>query len=145
VRPCGSLFECSPILTPVLGIVGFLAVAGVLLGLVVLYRSRARGYVVAVVDVVHTANLGRGSKLGIGFVRNEPRGPVTGIIADRSGSADIRIRYRGGDRFEVTDRVGRHAATSGEPVVARDALGVPHAIVLRRFAPGTSSVASNAN
>ena len=35
-----------------------------------LYRDRSRrGYVVAVVDVIHTANLGHGSKLGIAFVR----------------------------------------------------------------------------
>jgi hypothetical protein len=143
VRPCGSLLECNSVLSPILGIVGFLAVAGVLLALLVLYRGRARGYVVAVVDVVHTANLGRGSKLGIGFVRDRPKGSVTGIVADRSSSADIRIRYRGGDRFDVIDRAGRHAAIAGEPVVARDSLGVPHAIVLRRFAPGTSSVPSS--
>jgi hypothetical protein len=89
--------------------------------------------VVAVVDVVHTTKLGYGSRLGIGFVRDRPDGPVTGIVADRTRKADIRIRHRSHDRFEVTDGADQHFATAGQPVLAVDSLGVPHEVILRRF------------
>ena len=139
VRPCGSLLECNPGAAPFLGILGFGGVGGLLLALFALYRGRTRGYVVAVVDVVHTANLGSGSRLGIGFVRTRPGGPVTGIVADRSRNADFRIRHRRGDRFELTDRNGRHAAASGERIVAIDAKGQAHEVVLRGFHTATAS------
>jgi hypothetical protein len=142
VRPCGSLLECNPAVSPVLGLLGFLSLGGLLAVLLALYRGRTRGYVVAVVDVVHTANLGQGSRLGIGFVRALPRGPVTGIVADRTGNADVRIRHRGGDGFEVTDRVGRHVAISGQPVITIDSLGVHHEVLLRRFRTATAAPVS---
>ncbi|MDO8485560.1 MAG: fibronectin type III domain-containing protein [Candidatus Limnocylindrales bacterium] len=143
VRPCGSLLECNPAIPPILGLVGFLLLGGLLATLVALYRDRTRGYVVAVVDVVHTANLGPGSRLGIGFVRARPGGPVTGIVADRTGNADVRIRHRGGDRFEVSDRVDQHVATSGQPVIMTDSLGVRHQVILRRFRTATASPVSS--
>src|SRR3990170_2621580 len=142
VRPCGSLLECNPVIPPILGLLGFLSLGGILAALFALYRDRTRGYVVAVVDVVHTANLGYGSRLGIGFVRARPRGPVTGIVADRSRSAEVRIRYRGGDRFEVTDKVDRYVAMSGQPVITIDSLGVRHEVVLRGFRTATASPVS---
>lgn len=143
VRPCGSLLECNPVIPPILVLLGFLSLGGILAALVALYRDRTRGYVVAVVDVVHTANLGHGSRLGIGFVRARPGGPVTGIVADRSRSADVRIRYRGGDRFEVTDRVDRYVAMSGEPVITIDSRGVRHEVILRGFRTATASPVSS--
>ena len=48
-------------------VLGVVLAGGVLLMLVGLVRVRRRGYVLAVVDVVYTANLGYGRKLGIGF------------------------------------------------------------------------------
>jgi len=143
VRPCGSLTECNPVMTPVLGLVGFLSLGGLLTALIALYRSRTRGYVVAVVDGVHSTNLGYGSSLGIRFVRAGQRGPVTGIVSDRSRNAELRIRYRGGDRFEVTDRIKRHVAMSGEPVITTDALGGRHSVVLRSFHTASASPVSN--
>jgi hypothetical protein len=143
VRPCGSLLECNPVIPPFLGLLGLLSLGGILVALLALYRGRTRGYVVAVVDVVHTANLGHGSRLGIGFVRARPRGPVTGIVADRSRKADVRIRYRGGDRFEVTDRVDRYVAMSGQPVITIDSLGVRHEVILRGFRTATASPVSS--
>ena len=143
VRPCGSLLECNPGTPPILGLLGFLSLGGILAALLALYRGRTRGYVIAVVDVVHTTNLGHGSKLGIGFVRARPGGPVTGIVADRTGNADVRIRHRGGDRFEVTDRVDHHVAMSGQPVITTDSLGVRHEVVLRRFRTATASTVSS--
>ena len=143
VRPCGSLLECNPGIPPILELVGFLSLGGLLAALLALYRGRTRGYVVAVVDFAHTTNLGYGSRLGIGFVRSWPRGPVTGIVADRTGSADVRIRHRGGDRFEVTDRVDRHVAISGQPVITIDSLGVRHQVVLTRFRTATAATVSS--
>ncbi len=142
VRPCGSLLECNPVIPTILGLLGFLSLGGICATLLALYRGRTRGYVIAVVDVVHTVNLGHGSRSGIRLVRAHPRGPVTGIVADPSESADLRIRHRGGDRFEVTDRVDRHVAMSGQPVITIDALGVRHEVILRRFRTATASLVS---
>jgi hypothetical protein len=142
VRPCGSLVECSPVALPILGLFGFVALAGLLAALVALFREGRRGYVVAVVDVIHTANLGNRSKLGIGFVREGPRGEVTGIVADPAKKAEVRIRQRRGDRFEVTDKANRYLTGSGEPIVVVDSRGVRHQIILRRFSTATASAAS---
>jgi hypothetical protein len=143
VRPCGSVLDCNTVLRPILGLIALLLASGILVVLVLLYRERNRGYVVAVVDVVHTANLGHGSKLGIGFVRAPGTRRVTGIVADRGPNAEIRIRLRRGGRFEVTDRVGRHVTTSGEPIVAADSVGVRHELVLRAFATNAASTVSS--
>jgi Fibronectin type III domain len=144
VTPCGSLFECNPAAGPIAGILGFLALGGLLVALVVLYRQRRGGYVVAVVDVVHIANLGRGSRLGIGFIRSPVTKRVTGIVADRGPKADIRIRQLSGGRFEVIDRVGRHVTAPGEPVLAADAVGARHELILRAFATKAASPVSSA-
>jgi hypothetical protein len=133
VRPCGSPFECTPVLVPIAGIFG-LVVLGVIAFLVAAFlRSRRRGYVVAVVDVVHTANLGHGSKTGIRFVKDPSTRRLTGLIADRGPEADIRIRHLGGGRFVVRDRLGRRIATAGESIITADSVGVRHELVLRAF------------
>ena len=142
VRPCGTTLDCNPVLAPVLGVLGILLVGGLILVLVAFARSRRRGYVLAIVDVVHTANLGYGSKLGIGFVRDPLSKRVTAVVADRSPTADIRIRHRGGGRFVVTDRHGRHVATDGEPVMAVDSVGARHEVVLRAFNTKAASAES---
>ena len=120
VRPCGSGFECTPILVPVTGGVGVLLLVGLGMLIVALVRSRQRGYVVAVVDVVHTANLGHGSKLGIRSLKDPATKRLTGLVADRGPEADIKIRHVGRDRFVIEDRLGRHNATSGEAVITAD-------------------------
>ena len=143
VKPCGSLMECNGVVAPVVGILGVVLVGGLLAVLVALYRERRRGYVVATVDVVHTANLGHGSRLGIGFVRDPRSRQVTGIVADRGPDAEIHIRQLRGGRFEVTDGVGRvHVTTSGEPIVAVVA-GVRHELVLLAFATNAASPVSS--
>jgi hypothetical protein len=68
---------------------------------------------------------------------------VTGIASDRSRKADLRIRLRGGDQFELTDRDRKYVVSSGEAVVAADALGTRHQIILRRFRGATASAFSN--
>jgi hypothetical protein len=112
---------------------------GILLSLIALYRGRTAGYVVAVVDVIHTVNLGGGRNLGIELVRAPGSRTVTGILGQRGPTADFRIRKLRGDRFEVTDKVGRHAMASGESIVVVDSKGVRHALVLRAFATGTAA------
>lgn len=138
-KPCRSAFECNPILAPILGVLGALLLGGLLAAVFTLYRNRPRGYVVAVVDVVHTVNLGHGSTLGIAFIRDPQGGRVIGIEADGSPSAEIRIRYQGNDRFEVTDAAGRHTAEAGRPVIVVDRGRAPHEIVLRAFRTATAS------
>jgi hypothetical protein len=133
VRPCGSPLQCNPLLTPILGVVAVGLVGAVALMLVALVRIRRRGHVLAVVDGVHTANLGFGSKLGIAFLYTPGGKQVTGVVADSSPTADIRIRNHGGGRFVVTDRYGPHDATDGVPIIAADARGGRHDVVLRAF------------
>jgi hypothetical protein len=138
VKPCGSLLECNALLTPILGILGVVLAGGLLAVLVALIRERRRGYVVAVVDVVHTVNLGQGSRLGIRLERAPGNKVVTGIVADRGKAADITIRQLGGGRFAVRDTRGRHVTKSGEPVVVV-AAGGRHELVLWAFATNTAA------
>jgi len=138
VKPCGSTLECNSVLVPVLGGLGIVLLGGLFLTLVALLRGRTQGYVVAVVDVVHTANIGHGSNLGIAFVRAPDR-RVTGIVAERGKQADIRIRHLRSGGFVVRDRLGRHVVADGEPVVVADSVGVRHRLVLQAFATNAAS------
>ena len=133
VRPCGSTLECNSAVLPVLAIVGLLLVVGLLLAFIYLFRGRSEGHVVAVLDVVHTANIGHGSSLGIAFVRDPSTRAVTGIVADRGPQADVRIRKLRGGRFRVTDGRRRHDVADGEALVIADSVGVKHGLVLRAF------------
>jgi hypothetical protein len=142
VRPCGSTLECSPVLVPVVGVLGIVLVVGLFLVLVALARIRRRGYVLAVVDVVHTANLGYGSRLGMGFVHAPDTRQVTDVVAEKGKAADIKIRHLGGGRFELTDRHGRHAAIDGEPIIVTDSVGGRHEVVLRAFHTNAASAVS---
>jgi hypothetical protein len=143
VRPCGSLLECNEALPPILALLLLLALGAILVVAYMLYRDRTRGYVVAVVDVVHSANLGHGTNLGIAFTRAWNSGPVTGIAADRGPGADIRIRRRGRDRFEVSDGASRIVATSGQAIIVVDSLGIRHDVTLRDFHTATASPVSS--
>jgi hypothetical protein len=139
VRPCSGLLDCNPIVAPLLaGIVGLLTL-GILLALFGIYRERSRGYVLAVVDVVHTANLGKGSRLGIELVRAPGSRQVTGIVANRNQAADFRIRPLGGGRFLVTDKARRQEVASGDPVVVVDSIGGRHELILRAFSTNAAS------
>ena len=141
VTPCGSALECNGLVQPLMVLLGIVLAGGLLVASIALLRERPRGYVVAVIDVVHSANLGHGSRLGFDFVRDPATRAVIGIVASRDSKAEIRIRQRRGDRFEVTDRRGRHVAVAGEPIVAIDASGGRHQLVLRAFATNAASVA----
>ncbi len=133
IRPCGSTLECNAALLPVLAVVGLLLAIGLLAAFIYLFRGRSGGHVVAVLDVVHTANIGHGSNLGIAFVRAPDTRAVIGIVADRGPHADIRIRKLRGGRFRVTDKSRRHVVADGEALVIADSVGVKHGLVLRAF------------
>ncbi len=139
VKPCGSAFECNPILTPILGGLVALLVLGTAAALFALYRGRTTGHVIAVVDVIHTANIGHGSTLGISFVRTPGGRNITGIVADRGSGAEVRIRQLRGGRFIVRDRTGRHESQDGESLAIVDSLGVRHTLLLRAFATSAAS------
>lgn len=139
VRPCGSTLECSALLLPVIGGLGAVLLGGILLALIALFRGRTTGYVVAVADVVHSANIGHGSNLGIAFVRTPETRAVTGIVAERGKRADLHIRRLRGGRFAVRDKVGRHVVEDGAAVVVIDSLGVRHGLVLQAFGTNAAS------
>jgi hypothetical protein len=143
VRPCASFLDCNALAMPILGILGLILVGGLLAAFVALFRERSRGYVVAVVDVVHVANLGHGSRLGLGFVRAPGNRQLTGIIADKGSTADIRIRQLRGGRFEVTDRFGTRTIASGDPIITTDSVGARHELVLRAFATNPASAVTS--
>ena len=129
-------------LQPMLGLLGIALVGGLLVAVVALYRERPRGYVIAVVDVIHSVNLGGGSRLGIDFVRDPDTRAVTGVAPTQGGKPDIRIRQRRGGRFEVTDRTGRKVTADGQPMVAIDRNGGRHQLVLHAFATNAASTVS---
>ncbi len=141
IKPCGSLLQCNKVPLPVLGGLGALLALGVLAVFIALYRGRTHGYVVAVVDIVHTANIGHGSTLGIGFVFVQTPGTrtVTGIVADKGRKADIRIRRLRSGRFAIKDRTGRQVANDGQAVIVSDSLGGRHSLELRAFATTPAS------
>ncbi len=142
VIPCGSALECTPFLQPIIAIVGIVAAGALLMAFAALYRGRRRGYVLAVVDGVHTANLGHRSRLGIKLVRDPETRLVTGIAAAHGPKPDIRIRRLRGGRFEVTDKRGRHVTSSGEAMIAVDGVGGRHELVLHAFATNAASTVS---
>jgi hypothetical protein len=134
VMPCGSVLECNSLLQPLLVVLGVVLAGGLLIVFVALYRERSRrGYVVAVVDVVHSANLGHGSRVGFEFVRDPISKRVIGIYPDRGKKPEVRVRILRGDRFEVVDMAGKRVTESGEPVVAVDPAGGRHQLVLQAF------------
>jgi fibronectin type III domain protein len=143
VKPCGGLLDCNGLLVPVIGILGVVLAIGLLAVGYALYREGKRGYVVAVVDVIHTANLGHGTRLGIGFIRTPGSKAITGIAVDKTKNADIKIRLLPGGRFSVRDGAKRHVTSSGEPLIVI-VQGVRHELVLHAFATNAASRATRA-
>ena len=140
MRPCSTILDCNGLSTPVVAGVSGLLIGALLLGLYFLLRGRGGGYTVAVVDVVHTANLGGGSNLGIRFERTGR--DVTGIVATSGSKADVQIQKLRGDRFKVHDRGSWRSTPSGEPIVVVDPTGTRHELVLRAFEGKAASTVS---
>ena len=141
IRPCGSALECNPMLTPILAVVGTALGIGLLGALVAVYRGRVRDYVVVVVDVIHTRNLGHGRRFDVSLVRGED-GRVTDVDRTRRGPPDFRVRYLGHERFAVVDGTGHgQEVTSGRPVIMHDARGSRHEVVFWAFATPSAAAA----
>jgi hypothetical protein len=139
VRPCSGLLDCNPLAMPVVGGVLAVLLLGILLALFGIYRERSQGYVLAVVDVIHTANLGKGSRLGIELVRRPGSREIVEVLASRGKQADVRIRPKRGGRFVVTDRNRTQEVASGDSIVVADSAGTPHQLVLRAFSTKSAS------
>jgi hypothetical protein len=137
--PCNGFLQCTPSMLPIIGGGIGALVLGILIAGFFLYRDRQRGHVVAVVDVLHTANIGHGSFLGIAFVHSPETRKVTGIVAERGRKADIRIRRLRHGRFEVQDKTSKHVVGDGDPVVVIDSVGGRHSLTLRAFSTNAAS------
>jgi hypothetical protein len=133
VTPCGGFLECNNLTLPVIGALIALIVGAVLLGMIVLARNRTGSYVVAVVDTVHSANLGGGSDLGLALIGGPYARQLEGIAAAKGKKADVKIHKLRGDRFRVVDKRGSQEVHSGEAIVVEGRNGVRHELVLRAF------------
>ena len=112
---------------------------GILLALFGIYRERSQGYVLAVLDGVHSANIGKRSRLGIEVVRPPGSRQVSEIVANRSKKADFRVTMRRGGQFRVTDKARSQDVASGDMVVVVDSIGVRHQLVLHAFSTKSAS------
>jgi hypothetical protein len=74
----------------------------------------------AVLDVIHTANLGYGRLFGLSFVHAPGRQTRNRCRRRETKTADLEIRSLGNGEFEVTDRHGKHQATGRVPIIATD-------------------------
>jgi hypothetical protein len=142
IVPCATFLDCNGLELPVLGGLAVLVLGAILIGLFFLFRDRGGGYTVAVVDVVHTANLGGGSNVGLAFVGAPRARSLDGIVAAKGKKADVRIHRLRGGRFRVEDKHGSHVVDSGEPVVVSDQSGVRHELVVRAFEGKAASAVS---
>ena len=133
IKPCSTLLDCSGLTLPVMGGIAAALAIAILIGFFFLLRGRTGGYTVAIVDVVHTANLGGGSNVGLAFIGAPRARQLDGIAAAKGKKADVRIHKLRGDRFRVEDKNGSRVAESGESVVVVDKSGVRHELVLRAF------------
>jgi len=133
VTPCDGVLDCNNLTLPVIGGLGALIALAVLVGVVFLARNRTGSYVVAVVDTVHSANLGGGSDVGLALIGGPYARQLEGIAAAKGRKADVKIHKLRGDRFRVTDKRGSQEVHSGEPVVVESRNGVRHELVLRAF------------
>ena len=133
MTPCDGFFECNGLVLPIAAGLGAVIAIALLLGFFVLGRNRTGNYVVAVVDTVHSANLGGGSDVGLALLGGPYARQLEGISAAKGKNADVRIHKLRGDRFRVTDKRGSQEIHSGEPVIVESRNGVRHELVLRAF------------
>jgi hypothetical protein len=104
---------------------------GLLFGLFQWYTGRTHQFVTAQVDDFPPANLGKGPLVGFGLIRSSPGKPVTDVTSDRTAGADVRIRYRGGSKFDVSSGGSSTTAVSGQQLDITDVDGGSHALTLR--------------
>jgi hypothetical protein len=131
-RPCSWLIDCNPIVLPLFGVAAALILAGLLLVLYRWYKGR-QVYVTAQVDGLASVSLGRGPTVRMRFVRRGPYNRLTGIAPAEGKDADVRIRYTGGETFEIRSKKTRAKTQFGRPVDVADDHGVVHSVIVRAF------------
>ena len=131
-RPCAGLIDCNPIVLPIL--VVLVALLGLALGWLLWrwYASR-RVWITAQVDSFYTVTLGRGPSVGMSFARPGRYREPTGVTPAEGRDAEVRITYRGSDRFDVRTADSRQRATVGRVVQVVDSKGVAHRVVLGAY------------
>ena len=137
--PCGSLFECNRALLPIIGTLLALILLALLFLVARWWTARTRAFISVQVDEMDTVNLSRGPDVGLGLIRSS-NGAITDAVSDRTGAAELRVRYRGGHRFDVTHAGGHVEARAGTPFEFVDENGESHTAVFR--ATSSPSVAS---
>ncbi len=131
-RPCGGLIDCNPFVLPLLGVFVFLILAYLVFALFRWYGGR-QVYVTAQVDQFRSVSLGRGPRVGMKFVKRGPSNALAGIVRADGRDADVRIRYAGGEKFEVRSGKVRVKTPYGRQVQVRDRDGATHNVVFRAF------------
>jgi Fibronectin type III domain len=131
-KPCSGLVECNPLVVPIFGLL--LAALALALGWLLWrwYASR-RVWITAQVDNFYTVTLGRGPSVGMSFARPGRYREPTGVTPAEGREAEVRITYKGSDRFEVRSGDSRQRATVGRVVQVVDAKGVAHRVVLGAY------------
>jgi hypothetical protein len=130
--PCGSLFECNPMLQWVALAIGVLAALLTLL-LLLMWLTHSgifKKWVTAALGDGSPENLGWGPRIGA-RIESEQDGPI--VKPDRRPDAPIQIADRGGDRFYVTSTGAARTVRSGQPTTVVDADGASHELVLRKY------------
>jgi hypothetical protein len=130
-RPCGSLFECNPAAAPLMAVVLLVLLLALVYAIWRWWTGRIRWWVTATIDDFDTVTLGRGPNVGLSLIRPQAGGHVTDVVPDPSPAADVRVRYRGGNKFDVTANGRPIDASAGRPIELADAEGEPHIAVLR--------------
>ena len=131
-RPCSGLLDCNPILLVPIGGLLLLLVAVLLFAMVRRMAGRAV-YVTAQIDHFSPVSLGRGPKVGMAFVKRGPSNRVSGVVPAEGRRADVRIRYTGGQTFQVEGGGRRRKTEFGRVVQVSDPDGRTHELVLRAF------------
>ena len=131
-RPCAGLLDCNPILLVPIGALLLLLVVALLFTLLRRIAGRAV-YVTAQVDHFSPVSLGRGPKVGMAFLKRGPSNRVSGVVPADGRKADVRIRYTGGQSFQVEGGGRRRKTEIGRVVQVSDRDGRTHELVLRAF------------
>jgi fibronectin type III domain protein len=128
--PCAGVFGCNPWAMPVLSA---LVIAVLLVALVITWRryaNKTRIWVTAQVDGGANRSLGWGHEHGIGLDSDD-----AGLFASSRpiGSAPIRIKYQGKNRFMVESSAGIRDVHQGDPAPVRVGTGEIHQLTVRLY------------
>jgi len=131
-RPCTGFIGCNPVLLPVVGLLLVLLIAMIAWAYRRWYAGRQL-WVTAQVDRFPSVTLGRGPRVGLRFLRLGRDQQMIGVAPDEGRRPEIRINFRGGEKFDV-DAPGWHVRTAaGREVRVTDRGGEVHTLVVGAF------------